>query len=137
MDADVLGLARVVARIRPDVTFPGDPGGEVRKRIRAACPITDTATKDLIWIPTVTQQGWAIITRDRGIGRKPAERNAVTRHGAKLFVLVKPLNRSFDLWSQLEVFLTQWRRIERFSQEPGPFIYNVHRTTMRRVWPPA
>lgn len=25
-DADVLGLAKVVVRFRPDVTYPGDPG---------------------------------------------------------------------------------------------------------------
>jgi hypothetical protein len=27
VDADVLGLAKVLAAIRPDVTDPGDPGG--------------------------------------------------------------------------------------------------------------
>jgi hypothetical protein len=28
-DADVLGLARVLGRLRSDVTFPGDPGDEI------------------------------------------------------------------------------------------------------------
>jgi hypothetical protein len=27
IDADILGLARVLAALRPDVTYPGDPGG--------------------------------------------------------------------------------------------------------------
>jgi hypothetical protein len=27
-DANVLGLAKVVSTLRPDVTYPGDPGGE-------------------------------------------------------------------------------------------------------------
>lgn len=27
VDADVLGLAKILVQIRGDVTFPGDPGG--------------------------------------------------------------------------------------------------------------
>jgi hypothetical protein len=52
-DANVLGLAKVVSTLRPDVTYPGDPGGEVRKRLRPPCPVEDPATEDLVWIPLV------------------------------------------------------------------------------------
>jgi len=31
-------------------------------------------------------------------------------------------------WGQLEVFMTQWRRIEALIPEPGPFIWRVSRT---------
>lgn len=31
-DADVLGLAKVVCSLRPDCTFPGDPGAEIQRR---------------------------------------------------------------------------------------------------------
>jgi hypothetical protein len=27
-------------------------------------------------------------------------------------------------WGQLELFMTQWRRIEALTSEPGPFILN-------------
>jgi hypothetical protein len=38
LDADVLGLAKLLALIRPDVTYPGDPGGPVKGgRVRAPC----------------------------------------------------------------------------------------------------
>jgi hypothetical protein len=30
VDADVLGLAKILAQIRSDVTYPGDPGGRVK-----------------------------------------------------------------------------------------------------------
>ena len=30
IDADVLGLAKELVRIRGDVTYPGDPGGPVK-----------------------------------------------------------------------------------------------------------
>ena len=130
-DADVLGLAKVVASIRPDVTYPGDPGGEVRKRIRPPCVITDPATEDLEWIPRVTREGWSIISRDRHIEAYPAERDAVIAHSAKMFTIAS--NEKLDLWHQLEILMTRWRDIERLSEEPGPFIYELYRTTVTRL----
>jgi hypothetical protein len=35
-------------------------------------------------------------------------------------------------WAQLEVFFTQWRRIEATLAEPGPFIYAATRTAALR-----
>jgi hypothetical protein len=67
LDADVLGLAKVLAALRPDVTYPGDAGATIRRRARPPCLITSTAVKDTVWIPTVTAQGWIIVTRDRRI----------------------------------------------------------------------
>ena len=36
-------------------------------------------------------------------------------------------------WGQLEVFMTQWRRIEALAAERGPFIWRVSRTTMTSI----
>ena len=130
-DADVLGLAKVVAGIRPDVTYPGDPGGEVRERHRPACPITDPATKDLVWIPVVAAEGWSIVTRDRNIGAYPAEADSVIAYNAKLLTIAS--KEKLDLWRQLEVLLTRWRDIERLSEQPGPFIYALYRTRITRI----
>lgn len=38
-DADVLGLAKLLAGERADFTFPGDPGGRIKKRERPPCII--------------------------------------------------------------------------------------------------
>lgn len=38
-----------------------------------------------------------------------------------------------DSWHQLETLMTQWRKIEALLDEPGPFIYTVARTSIRRV----
>lgn len=46
LDADVLGLAHVVAALRSDVTYPDDPGAIIKRRQRPRCPITDPATQD-------------------------------------------------------------------------------------------
>jgi hypothetical protein len=41
VDADVLGLGKILAGLRNDVTYPGDPGAVIHKRQRAPCPITN------------------------------------------------------------------------------------------------
>jgi hypothetical protein len=130
-DADVLGLAKVVASIRPDVTYPGDPGGEVRKRVRPPCVITDPETADLVWIPRVAREGWSIISRDRHIEAYPAERDAVIAYNAKMFTIAS--DEKLDVWHQLEILMTRWRDIERLNDERGPFIYALYRTRATRL----
>ena len=72
-DADVLGLAKVIAALRPDATYPGDPGAVIHKRLRPPCRIEKPATPDHVWIPVVAQEGWVIITRDSRIQHHRAE----------------------------------------------------------------
>ena len=89
-DADVLGVAKVVAALRYDVTYPGDPGATINRRVRPACPVTTPAVKDELWIPEVARRGWLIITRDRHIQDHPAEIAAVRDYGAKMVALSAP-----------------------------------------------
>ena len=64
VDADLLGLAKILVQGRGDLTYPGDPGGPVEGgRIREPCAITDPATLDHIWIPEATRQEWLIVIR--------------------------------------------------------------------------
>ena len=37
VDADLLGLGKLLAGLRNDVTYPGDPGAVIHKRQRASC----------------------------------------------------------------------------------------------------
>lgn len=130
-DADVLGLAHVVAAIRPDSTYPGDPGLTIARRVRPPCPITTPKTPDLKWIPEVAGRGWTIITRDRRITRRPGELQAIREHQGKLFVIAsdEPLAK----WGQLEVLLRRWRDIERIAQMAGPFAYAITRSATTRI----
>jgi hypothetical protein len=131
IDADVLGLAKLMTRVRNDVTYPGDVGGDLHKRRRPPCIITSPQTKDTDWIPAVAAEGWLIITRDTHIGVHRAEIEAVRRHGAKMVALSgKDAGGTFE---QLELLMIQWRNIERVASEPGPFIYRATRTTFRNV----
>jgi hypothetical protein len=130
--ADALGLAHVLVRARPDVTFPGDDG--VRHTAQWSmdpCVISDPETGDEVWIPTVTRAGMAIITRDKHIATRTAEKDQVLSAGGRMFAVTSRENLS--LWDLVEVVLTQWRKIEVAAREPGPYIYSVTRTAMGKI----
>jgi hypothetical protein len=125
IDADLLGLAKLLCSIRSDFTYPGDPGAIIKRRERPPCIITSAAAKDPTWIAQVAAEGWLIVTRDRHIQQRLGEINAVRDYGAKMINLASDDAR--DPWGQLEVFMTRWREIERVAGEPGSFIYVVSR----------
>jgi hypothetical protein len=131
IDADVLGLAKVLVSLRPDVTYPGDPGGTIHRRQRPPCSITDPQTEDSVWIPETARQGWLIITRDSGIQHHRAEIEAVRSSNARMIVLAG--EEAKNTWLQLEIVMCQWRAIERRLEEPAPFIYTATRTALRPV----
>lgn len=130
-DADLLGLAKVVAALRADCTFPGDPGAVIHRRHRPPCPITSPATKDRDWIPEVTERGWLILTRDRRIRDHRAEIAAVRESGARLVTLTA--REAGSVWAQLELLLCRWRAIEECKTKPGPFILRATRTSLTPV----
>jgi hypothetical protein len=131
IDADVLGLAKVLVQVRSDVTYPGDPGGTLHRRTRPACPIKSSEVKDDIWIPQVAVLGWLIVTRDANILNNRAEIAAVRESGARMICLAG--SEAIGTWAQLEVFLCQWRAVEGTLDQPGPFIYSATRTSLRAV----
>jgi hypothetical protein len=130
-DADVLGLAKVLVRLRNDLAYRGDPGGVVHKRERPRCPVTDPATRDDVWIPIVASWGWLIVTRDSRIQDHRAEIDAVRDNDARMIALAG--KEAKGTWNQLEVFLSQWRSIEATLDEDGPFIYSATRTSLRSI----
>ena len=131
IDADILGLGKLLGDLRHDGTFPGDSGALIHRRQRPPCPITDPASQDTEWIPEVARRGWLIVTRDSRIAENRSEITAVREHSARLVALNQQDART--KWGQLELFMTQWRRIEALVNEPGPFIWRTSRTTMTRI----
>ncbi len=121
----MLGIAKVIANLRNDVTYPGDPGGEVKRHQRPACPIVP-GSKDPDWIPRVARAGWVIVTRDSAIQRHRALIGAVRQAGARMVALSG--KEAKDNWTQLELVMTRWREIEGLQGLPGPFIYTATRT---------
>lgn len=86
-DADFLGVAKILAEVRSEVTYPGDPGGRGADGFDPeACPINPGA-RDVDWIPRVATSGWVVISRDRHIQHRPAERAALIAARARMFRL--------------------------------------------------
>jgi hypothetical protein len=130
VDADLLGLAKTLAPLRPDLTYPGDPGAVVHGRRRPPCAVAPAA-KDSEWIPVVAGEQWIAITRDSAIQRHPAELASVRDEGLRMVALSGPDAKG--TWDQLEIVMSQWRRIEALLTEPGPFIYTATRTSFKRL----
>jgi PIN like domain len=132
VDADTLGLAYVLVRARPDVTFPGDDGDRHKKSWRMPpCMISDPAMRDDEWIPAVTQAGLAIISRDKRIASRTAEKEAILKAGARMFAIVSPGN--LRTWELLSIVVARWGQMERLAEEPGPYIYAVTSTGMHKI----
>lgn len=126
VDADILGVGKELVRMRSDVTYPGDPGGTVYKRTRPPCPVERPDTLDPDWIPVTAAHQWLIITRDRHIQQRQAERDAVRNHGARMVALAG--DDAKNTFAQLEVLMCNWRFVEGLLDQPGPFIYTITRT---------
>lgn len=117
VDADLLGLGHALAALRSDVTFPGDTGALIRRRLRPACEVTAPATPDEVWIPIVARAGLLIITRDARIQDRPGEIAAVREHGAKMVNLTA--DSAGDTWGQLEVVCVTGARSTTCSTRMG------------------
>lgn len=101
VDADLLGVARILASVRADVTYPGDPGGIAADGFqRAPCAIKP-GEKDADWIPQVAKNGWVVISRDRHIQHRPSERQAIVDAKARMFRLDS--RHALNKWGQLEM----------------------------------
>jgi hypothetical protein len=131
VDADMLGLGKILASVRSDVTYPGDPGGPgAGGEARPPCPL-EPGVKDPSWIPVTAAEGWIAITRDRHLRHRPDERRAILEHGARVVRL--EAREALNKWGQLEIVVYAWRRIEdQLIDLPGPWVYVATRTGIRR-----
>jgi uncharacterized protein with PIN domain len=98
-----------------DNTFPPQIAEILRILGVDACHLQDkfpANTDDVDWLPEIGTNGWVVVTGDRGISKKPAERkvleeaNVVSVFMAKGFT-TKPI---FELVS---LFIRWWPEIER------------------------
>lgn len=132
VDADTLGLAHVLVRARPDVTYPGDDGTRhVAKWALPPSPVQQADAPDTEWIPKVAAAGLAIISRDRAISRRRAEIDTVLAAGAQMFAITD--SAPLRVWDQLEIVVQRWRDMERMRERPGPYIFALTRTRMTEI----
>jgi hypothetical protein len=132
VDADLLGLAKVLVQIRSDVTYPGDPGGLCPdQRLRPPCVITAAATLDADWLPVVAGSGLIVITKDSAIGRTPRLRDLVNEHGSRLVAIAA--RGKMRTWDHLVVVASVWDRMDELIGAPGPWMYRATRGRLTKV----
>jgi hypothetical protein len=133
IDADTLGVAAILVRARPDITFPRDTGERHIPRWRLPpCAITSTDIPDVEWILKVTAAGLAIITRDRAMLSRRREVAAIIEASAQMFTIAPATNLSS--WQQLQIVARHWDEMESIrDREAGPFVYLLSRTTLTRA----
>ena len=131
IDADLLGLAKLLVAVRTDVTYAGDPGGiGIDGKARSACAILPSA-KDVEWIPVVASAEWIVISRDRHLQSRPSELAAIK--GSRIKVITLDGRKQLNRWLQLEIVVSQWRDIEALRPLPGPWVYVASRTGLRKA----
>ena len=87
---------------------------------------------DETWLADAGENDWVVLTKDDAIRRRPAERDALIEAKVRVFCLT---NRGLRGAEQAARFLTNRDRILRHAQTPGPYIYGVYETGLRRLWP--
>jgi PIN domain-containing protein len=84
------------------------------------------------WLHDAGAQGWIVLMKDDAIRRRPAERDALIAAGVRAFCLTNAQLRSAE---QTARFVTNLNRILQQARKPGPYIYGVYDSTLRRLWP--
>ena len=85
-------------------------------------------TADEIWLAEAGRQGWVVVTRDKQIRRRYAERRAILDNNVGCFILghKQTLNR----WNLLKVIVGTLDDMEqRFAETPRPFIFTIDSTS--------
>ena len=81
-------------------------------------------TKDPAWLAEAGTREWVVITRDKKIRTRPAERRAIVKKNVGAFIIAQrqPLAR----WDVLKIVVGNLDEIERlFAETPRPFIFTI------------
>lgn len=90
----------------------------------------DELVADVDWLELAGTNRWPVLMKDQRIRRRPAERRALLAHGVQAFCLT---NGNLRIPAMAEQFLSAWRNIEHACTTPGPYLYAVSHSGLRRV----
>ncbi|MGH3500138.1 MAG: hypothetical protein ACRDQA_04430 [Nocardioidaceae bacterium] len=108
-DENALGLAKLLIRSgRDDVVHPG----------HGHLPEVPLGTPDLDWMPLIARANLIVLSRDRRIRTRPAERTVHRELGLRSVWIggkqdLRPI-------AQLELFLKYEQQLQRFALKHGP-----------------
>lgn len=123
VDENDLALGKALDAERGDVVYPGHPD----------LPEVPRAALDDEWLPVVAEKGLVVITRDKKIRYRPAEKRAWIDHGVRGFVLT---GKSSQTTADSQAILGRhWPIIEAaVDGEPvGPWMRSVTEREVRVI----
>jgi hypothetical protein len=123
VDENDLALGKALAATHGDVVYPGHP----------ELPEVPRGALDDEWLPVIGAKRLVVITRDRKIRYRPAEKLAWVGHGVRGFVLTgKKSQRTAE---SLEILERHWPAIEALVEgEPdGPWMRSVTESHLRAI----
>jgi hypothetical protein len=88
--------------------------------------------KDVEWLEVAGTNALVVITADSAIRRRPSEIAAVERYGVKMFSIA---NGHLTGPAQLALVRQHMPRILREARTPGPWIWSLSASAVKRVWP--
>ena len=104
---------------------------EVRDDVRWFEDEFEHDTKETVWLPEVGQRGWIVISRDKKIRTRPAERRALLEARVGCFILTQ--KQILTRWDYLKLLVATLDEMQRvFANAQRPFIYTVGRTGQLR-----
>ncbi|WP_419847498.1 hypothetical protein [Candidatus Poriferisocius sp.] len=90
----------------------------------------DEDIADEEWLELSSSQDWVVFMKDARIRYNRRERDVVTAHSVRCFCLSSQQLNAADMASR---YLDNIDAITQACQEPGPFIYAVHKNRIERL----
>jgi hypothetical protein len=84
------------------------------------------------WLSEAGRQGWIVLMKDAKVRYRPAQLDAVNTFAVRAFCLANANLRGVE---QAERLVANLPSIIRIAEQPGPYIYGVYATGVRRLWP--
>lgn len=90
----------------------------------------DETIEDVTWLEDASARGWPCLLKDERIRRRPAEKAAIRRHGARCFYFTRG---DLPTEAYVERVLTNLDAIVEVCANAGPFVYVIHPNRIERM----
>lgn len=90
----------------------------------------DQKIPDSDWLELAGSNGWVVFTKDKRIGRLGDQREAIISNQVRCFYLA---NQNIAAEEIVNRFLRNLPRIVKACDYPGPFLYAVHKSQIRKM----
>ncbi len=117
-DSSVLGAAHVLSQEWSSIVYPGHPDWPLKQDV-----------SDEIWLTHVGRLGWVVVFRDKRVRYRPAQRDALERHGVRAVSITT--NRNLKIAEQAALIGEMMPQIEALAGEP-PAYYTLNASGLSR-----